>query len=307
MQRVFVLGDTNLDIICNIDKIPKEGQEFNIDSINFSIGGNGANFSVALGKLGINVYFFSVLGNDFSTEFLTGELWSSGVKPNLFRSDSTNGYSIVLVHKDGERRILSNKGATEKLNLGMFKDDMLKEILEGDVLFIPGFFHHRNLHKDLEGFLGILKERGVRVMFDLCFDKSNMWMGALQRYIQYIDVLFLNKTELHGLTKEKDIYRGIKKLHESGLERIVLKMGEEGSAYFSKDKSFRENALKVKCMDSLAAGDIFNAGWVYGFINGRDERTCLKLGNFVAGRKIQHHGIVIPSRKDVRDFIGKLK
>ncbi len=306
MQRVFVLGDTNLDIICSVDKIPGEGQEFNIDSIKFSIGGNGANFSVALGKLGINVYFFSVLGNDFSTEFLTGELWSSGVKPNLFRSDKMNGYSIVLVHKNGERRILSNKGATEELRLDLFKDDLLKKILKDDILFIPGLFHHKNLHNDLGDFLGTVKNRGVKIMFDLCFDKSNMWMETLQKYIPYVDFLFLNKTELHGVTKETDVNRGIKKLHESGLEKIVLKMGKDGAAYFSKNKSFKENAQDIKCIDSLAAGDVFNAGWVYGFINGKDEKSCLKIGNFVAERKIQNHGIVLPPINEVRGFISKL-
>lgn len=306
MQRVFVLGDTNLDVICNIDKIPKEGQEFNIDSIKFSIGGNGANFSVALGKLGINVYFFSMIGNDFSTEFLVGELWSSGVKPNLFKSDKMNGYSIVLVHKNGERRILSNKGATEELRVDLFKDNLLKEILKDDILFIPGLFHHRNLHKDLGGLLSTLKKRGVRIMFDLCFDKSNMWMKTLQRYIPYVDCLFLNKIELNGLTNETDVNRGIKKLNEAGLGKIVLKMGKEGSAYFSKDGSFKENAVKVRCIDSLAAGDVFNAGWIYGFVNGKGEQSCLKIGNFVAGKKIQNHGIVIPNKSEVIDFVSKL-
>jgi len=307
MRRIFVLGDTNLDIICNIDKIPKKEQEFNIDPIKFTVGGNGANFSVALGKLGVNVYFFSVIGNDFSTNFMVGELWSSGAKPNLFKSDNVNGYSVVLVHKNGERGIISNKGATEELSLNMFKDGILKEILEDDILFIPGFFHHKTLYRGLEDFLRTLKKRGVKIMFDLCFDKSNMWMRTLKRYIPYIDVLFLNKTELQWLTKRKDVSKGIRKLHKYGLENIVLKIGKRGSAYFSDGKSFREKARNVKCMDSLAAGDVFNAGWLYGFISGKNERSCLKLGNFVAGKKIQHHGIVVPTRKEIRDFAVKLK
>ncbi len=143
-------------------------------------------------------------------------------------------------------------------------------------------------------------------MFDLCFDKSNMWMETLQKYIPYVDFLFLNKTELRGVTKETDVNRGIEKLHESGLEKIVLKMGKDGAAYFSKNKSFKENAQDVKCIDSLAAGDVFNAGWIYGFINGKDEKSCLKIGNFVAERKIQNHGIVLPPINEVRGFISKL-
>jgi sugar/nucleoside kinase (ribokinase family) len=306
VQRVFVLGDTNLDIICRIDRVPGMGQEFNIDSIDFSIGGNGANFSVALGKLGVSVHLFSVIGNDFSTNFLVGELWSSGAKPNLFKSDRMNGYSIVLIHKNGERRILSNKGATEELRLDMFRDEMLREIIKDDILFIPGFFHHKNIHAELVSVLETLKERGVKIMFDLCFDKSNLWMGTLRKHIPQIDVLFLNKTELQGLTKAKDVDTGIRKLHESGLDKIVLKMGSEGSAYFSGEASFREDALKVNCMDSLAAGDVFNAGWIYGFVNGKSEQSCLKIGNFVAGKKIQNHGIVVPSRKDIREFVSNL-
>lgn len=305
MQRVFVLGDTNLDIICNIDDVPDKGQEFNINSINFSVGGNGANFAVALGKLGVKVHLFSVIGNDFATNFLVGEIWSSGTKPDLFKSDNTNGYSVVLVHKDGERRILSNKGATEELKLDMFKKDILKEIFEDDILFIPGFFHHKNMHKDLESFLIMIKERGVKVMIDLCYDKSGLWMKTLKRYIPYIDVLFLNEMELQGLTNIKNTERGIKKLFAEGLEKIVLKMGVNGSAYFSLNKTFREKAIKVKCIDSLAAGDVFNAGWVYGFIQGMDEKKRLKIGNLVAGKKVQGHGINVPTRKEIKDLVDK--
>lgn len=302
MRKVFVLGDTNLDIICDIDKIPNKGQEFNINTIKFSVGGNGANFAVALGKLGINVHLFSVIGNDFATNFLVGEIWSSGTKPDLFKSDNTNGYSVILVHKDGERRILSNKGATGELRLKMFRDDIVREIFEDDILFIPGFFHHKNLYEGLEDFLIALKERRVKVMVDLCYDKSGMWMKTLKKYIPYIDVIFLNEVELQGLTNEKGTERGIKKLFAAGLENIVLKMGPKGSAHFSLNKSFREGSVKVKCVDALAAGDVFNAGWVYGLLNGMDEKARLKIGNFVAGKKVQNHGIVVPTREEIKEF-----
>jgi len=83
MGRVFVLGDLNVDMLCHVKAMPARGGEVHADSIRFSIGGNAANFAVALGRLGVRPEFYSCIGDDFSSDFLRRELKSSGVKPVL--------------------------------------------------------------------------------------------------------------------------------------------------------------------------------------------------------------------------------
>jgi ribokinase len=118
-----------------------------------------------------------------------------------------------------------------------------------------------------------------------------------------VDVFFLNQIELQKFCKETSVKSAIKKLQDMGLKGIVLKLGKKGSVYYSPTQTYREPAMKVKCRDSTGAGDVFNAGFVFGYLKKLNPSNCLKIGNFVAGEKIQHYGIVVPTQKEMNRFI----
>jgi ribokinase len=146
MQRIFVVGDINLDILCRIKRIAEKGREAHIDEINFSVGGNAANFSVALGKLGLKPEFISAIGNDFATPYLFNELKKSKVKTNLMKLDRANGFSIILVNRYGEKRMMSYKGATTELSIKHVMDG-LKQVKQGDLLYVAGYCYMKNHYK----------------------------------------------------------------------------------------------------------------------------------------------------------------
>ncbi|MFH1697063.1 MAG: PfkB family carbohydrate kinase, partial [Candidatus Diapherotrites archaeon] len=68
-----------------------------------------------------------------------------------------------------------------------------------------------------------------------------------------------------------------------------------------------ERAMRTRAIDTTGAGDIFNAGFMYGRVNGYSDRICLKIGNFAAGRKVGRSGLAVPDGQEVRKFISREK
>jgi len=300
VARVFVVGDINIDILCNYREIPDIGEEAHLDSVNISIGGNAANFAVALGKLGERPELFAVIGNDFACDYLLDTLRGSGVKANLKRLDKTNGYSIVFVNQSGERFILSNKGASGEITVGDL-EGVVEKTKDGDIVYVGGYFHLRKLHEGFPDFLRRIKRKKGLVFFDMCFDKHGTWMESLKGLLGYIDLVFMNEKELSMISGgDPEALPGL------GIKQAVVKLGKKGSMYCSGNQIIREEAFKVRAVDTTGAGDVFNAGFVYGYAKGLTPERCLKLGNFVAGKKVQHHGIVVPKKEEVERFMRGL-
>ena len=304
MARMFVAGDINLDVFCTAGKLPEKHHEIHMDAVNFSIGGNAANFAVAAGLLGLDVELSCVLGNDFSTPFLLAGLERSGVKTGWLKAKGPNGCSVVILHPDGEKAIMSNKGAAAKLSAAYLRKAVLPRIRRGDVFYAGGYFHVTGLHSGMAGLLADVRKRGATVVFDMCYDTSGRWMAGLKSCIRKIDIIFLNGVELRELTGESDREKAARSLLRAGPREVVLKLGREGSVYFSRrgGMQIREKALKVKPVDSTGCGDVFNAGFMLARFNGLVPRECLAAGNYVAGKKCGHHGLVLPDAKSVMKY-----
>ncbi len=301
MTRIFVVGDLNLDILCKIRELADFNEEADISNLKFSLGGNASNLGYAAASLGLDVELLSAIGKDFSTSFLKNYLKRANVKLNLINSKGLNGYSIVLVNKNGEKAIYSGKGACGELTAKIIEKKLLPKIKPGDLIYFGGYFHLLKVHKGFPQLLKKIKRNGCTIAFDLCYDEFGKW--KVNHLLKYIDLLFLNEIELEKVAKGKNKLQKIKFLIKNGAKNIILKKGKKGVTFYSKDRVVKEKAITAKVIDTTGAGDVFNAGFLYGKINQYSEKNCLRIANFVAWKKIQQTGLAIPSEKEIRNFL----
>ena len=304
MGRVFVLGDLNVDMLCHVKAMPAREEEVHADSMRFSIGGNAANFAMALGKLGVRPEFYSCIGDDFSSGFLRRELESSGVRPRLREVPGSNGYTVVFVFRNGRRCFVSNKGASGMLRAGDL-DPILERIRPGDIVYTGGLFHLPELARGFAGFARAAKKRGATIMFDFTFDETGC-SGGFRGFARHLGMVFMNESELKRLGGS-DLKKSLREVSGLGIRDVIVKLGSKGSLFYTNGMLKREPARKVRVVDSTGAGDVFNAAFVYGFMSGLLPEQCLRLGNWVAAWKVDHTGITVPSRERVSAFVRKLK
>jgi sugar/nucleoside kinase (ribokinase family) len=293
-MKVFVVGDICLDVLCCIRERAALGEEKHIDNLTFSLGGNAANFAFAAAKLGLKPELFSALGKDFASAFLKQQVKSAGIKPHFIEPGLQNSYTVLLVEKNGQRFAYSSKGSLEKLTAKGLEKSLLQKLHAGDLVFFGGYFHIPAMHSGFPKLLKKIREKNCLIGFDLCFDEFGKW--KIFHFLSLIDFLFLNDLELARSTKKKSEKSAIAFLFSKGASNVILKKGQNGSAFFSKDFFCKAKAFPARAVDTTGAGDIFNAAFLKAFFSGADAKKCLEFANFAAAKKIERHGLFVPAQ-----------
>jgi len=303
-RQVFSVGDLGVDILQEISHSVEFGEEHSLKELDFSIGGNAANFAVIGSKLGINPVLLAAIGKDFSTKFLKKELAKAKVPSKLIKSGKPNAFSIILVNKRGERSIQSVKNCLSEITSSRVAKALLSKLKAGDIVFFGGFYHLQKFRPGFGRLLVQIKKRKALVCFDTCFDTYNVW--NISEFLPLIDFLFVNDIELKHIAKGNTMAKRVDFLFRKGATCVAVKQSSTGSTLFVnglKPKTFSSVAGKV--VDTTGAGDAFNAGFVFGLVNDWSLFNCMIAGNFVAGQKIKVHGLAAPSASAVKKFVAK--
>ena len=101
--------------------------------------------------------------------------------------------------------------------------------------------------------------------------------------------VFPNENELRLLTGA-DNKEGAKRLIETGVSIVAVKLGRRGCYVTDGVKKYMIEPFKVKVVDTTGAGDAFCAGFLYGLVRNKPLKECGVLGNFVASRCITKIG-----------------
>jgi sugar/nucleoside kinase (ribokinase family) len=125
------------------------------------------------------------------------------------------------------------------------------------------------------------KELGLTTSLDIQWDPNEKWDFDYQKVLPFVDVFLPNEQELLFLTKEKSIDNAVKKI-SSIANHIAVKLGSKGSLLVTNGKTvFKESYLNKNLVDAIGAGDSFNAGFIFKFINGFSLKECQEFGNLM--------------------------
>jgi sugar/nucleoside kinase (ribokinase family) len=115
---------------------------------------------------------------------------------------------------------------------------------------------------------------------------------------EYVDILFANEQEamaFTGFEPEKAL-----PLLSEMCEVVVLKVGAEGSWVKGGEEIVKVSAFPVECVDTTGAGDLYAAGFLYGYARELNLETCGIMGSLMAGKVIETVG----ARMDIARFAG---
>ena len=135
MRKIFVHGLSALDLIHTVSDLPKYAEKYKSNSVYVSIGGNAANASVALSRLGIKVFLSTVIGNDEVGNILKQKLLSENIDLSYthYVDNFKTSISSIIIDKNGERLVLNNR----EFNDVAIKNNIDFEIFDGIIKNIP--------------------------------------------------------------------------------------------------------------------------------------------------------------------------
>jgi sugar/nucleoside kinase (ribokinase family) len=281
------------NVVFDIATWPVEDLEWNtttwVETIVEGIGGNGANTSYALAKLGIPVRLISILGADERGDRLVSILQAAGVDTTQVRrvTDQPTPSTSVLVHRGGDRKFLHRPGAS-------------RNIAASDVVIEPvsGFnhFHFANpfalpvLRADSGDLMRRAKEAGFTTSIDTGWDSKGRWLMDLGAALPYTDLLFANDAEACLLGCSDDLQTAVSALHAKGVRDIVVKTGAKGCSIFTPDAVLDVPGYKVEAIDSTGAGDCFAGAFLAAIARGLQLDDCAAFANAVGAMNVEHIG-----------------
>ncbi len=288
-KKVFVLGSINQDISIEAKNFPQEGETVNGEGFKMSLGGKGANQSIALLKAGADVSLLGKVGKDEFGKSIVKTLSDYGLPiDSISISDSYNtGIAIIVLHNNNNRIILSH-GANYDLKE---KDviSFLKQANAGDYFLSQ----YENEPETTAFAFKKAKEKGLITVWN-----PSPIADYPNDLLSYIDILVLNETEGKEILEKE----GKGDLQELGVSRIVLTLGDKGSISYSKKEVIRVPAKKIEPIDTTGAGDTFLGFFLASLSNGKEAKESLEIATKASALACLKRGAseAIPLLEDIR-------
>ena len=271
---VLVAGEINPDLILTGDVTPEFGQvEKLIDSATLTIGSSSAIFACGAARLGLKVAFIGICGNDVFGHFMLDEMSERNVDVShvILRTDGQTGLSVIL-NNQSDRAILTHPGLIAELRASDIPDDLLRRSRH---LHVASYFLQTELQPDLPALFQRAHSLGLTTSLDTNYDPSEKWIG-FDELLSVTDIFLPNQTEALSITKTSDVESAARQL-ATMTKLVAVKLGADGALACSNKDAFTAASIPVNVIDTVGAGDSFDAGFMYGYLNGWKIERSLRL------------------------------
>jgi len=245
-------------------------------------GGSASNTINGIARLGMKAGFVGKIGKDDIGLFFTNDSINNGVEPHLLLSETPSGRCIVLVSPDSERTLCTYLGAACELEAS----DLTPEMFEGyDIFHIEGYLVQN--HDLIRTAVRLAKQAGLKVSIDLAsYNVVEANLDFLKEIIKkYVDIVFANEEEAFAFTG-KEPHEALINISDY-CEIVIVKMGKDGSLIKSRNEKVQIKPRLSNCIDTTGAGDLYAAGFLFGFANNYSLEICGKIGSLVSGNVVE--------------------
>jgi sugar/nucleoside kinase (ribokinase family) len=275
-QDVIVVGELNMDLILDglKEKMPELGKEILSESMHLTMGSSSAILACNLSKLGAKVAFIGLLGEDDFGYIIRDSLEEAGVDTSGIMSskESDTGITVALSYGN-ERAMVTHAGAMEHLGV---EDISSIHLRKGRHLHLSSVFLQKKLRPDVVELFTRAKKAGLTTSLDPQWDPEEKWDLDLVSLLPVVDVFLPNSEEIRHLTGTSSLDQAITSI--SGYANtVVIKDGVNGARLWSKGRILEQPAfLNPEVVDTIGAGDSFNAGFIFRYIKGSPLVECLE-------------------------------
>ena len=266
--KIAAVGDLTLDLVFHgTAELPIWGREVEVEELDERLGGNLGNLAVAAASLPLDLLCMGPVGADARGEAIVARLREIGLTTDHVRRlrSSQTSLTAAFIRADGERAFVTFPGVLRDLST-----DLVKAVgTPSDAVFLTGWCQPPRLSADvLLRHIAELRNQGRPIALDLAWHASSWHPQArLTDVLAQVDHLLLNEEELKAISGEAGLHAGLAALaRQLGETRgaIVVKLGAKGAAALAHGAGIIEvPAEPVDVLDSVGAGDAFNAAYLY--------------------------------------------
>lgn len=286
-KRLFILGSINTDLVITTPYMPAKGETLIGGGFFTAHGGKGANQAVAAARSGAEVLMCGAVGDDDFGKSAKQSLIDEGIDCSFVKvvPNCPSGIAMIIL-SSGDNRIILDTGANYKIT-NEDVDKFLAKSEPGDV-----FLTQLEVPIPVVGYaLKKAKEKGLFVVLNPAPANKEVIP-----FLPYVDLITPNETEC-------ELLGGEEKLLGDGLTLIVT-LGEKGFRVINDKIDETYPCIKIKPVDTTAAGDTFLGAMLAKLLKGTDLVESAKYGSKAASIACTRKGAQpsIPTLKEVENY-----
>jgi sugar/nucleoside kinase (ribokinase family) len=273
---LLVVGDANPDVLVSgAPETPPAGQaETLVDAGALALGGSAAIMAHGAARLGVSTALAAMVGRDAAGDFVLDVLTTAGVDiSGCVRHESLpTALTVCLNRPDGDRAILTAPGC-----LPVFGPEHVPAVSARHV-HAASYFLQPRLAVGLPAFLARFRGAGATTSLDTNDDPAGTWRLA-PGLLAACDYLLPNEAEALALTGEPaaGLPAALAALAAEGAVPVV-KRGGDGAMALADGATIGVRGPRVTPVDTVGAGDGFDAGFVAALLNSGDIADALAWG-----------------------------
>lgn len=239
------------------------GAKVDVNHITFSTGGGATNAAVTFARQGLHAVFMGTIGHDPAGRAVLDVLDHEGVDTShiTFSHKYKTGYSVLLLAPNGERTILTYRGASthyHKHNLrmkGLNADWIYVSTLGGDFEILHELFTEA-------------RKNSVKIMFNPG-RKELAHPQKLRSLLDDVEILSVNRNEAEQLVEGAGLEELVRHLNHY-VPVAIISDGQNGLIASDRSTIVRAGLYQdVRVIDRTGAGDALGAGFLSQWVQGK--------------------------------------
>ena len=306
-MRILCIGE------CMAEMAPTDG----LQDYRLGFAGDTYNTAWYLARSAPNVHvsYLTAVGDDAISAQMTAFMRGSGIDDGSVRilPGKTIGLYMISLDK-GERSFSYWRGDSAARSLADDADHLHKAIAAADVIYFSGITLAILSNYGRSTLINALKEARAaekKIAFDPNL-RPRLWASidamrdAIMEGAAVCDIAFPSYEDEAHWFDDPTPQATVRRYMDAGAGRVIVKNGS-GSVVFVKDEAWGEVSVEpvTDLIDTTAAGDSFNAGFLAGYANGSTTQSSIAFACKLARAVVQQRGALVPIEPDDLPFYEK--
>lgn len=302
---IIVVGSANVDYIMRVPHLPLRGETVAGSGFSQTFGGKGANQAVAAARAGGEVVLVCSIGEDELSRRMLAGFQQDRIRTDYLiqTPEAYSGTALILIDPEGNNCIAADPGANYLLTPEQVS--RIEPLLPRTaVLLVQYEIPAETVGRALE----LANQYGVRTIWN--FAPAHPF-PCMEKFSQ-TDILIVNETEagfLAGMSppeSDAETVEALYRMHELGVETIVLTRGVKGSSILAEGNVTHIEAFTVEAVDSTAAGDVYCGTLAVSLTEGKSLMEAVRFASAASALSVTRWGAQpsAPYRSEIEGFLA---
>ena len=298
MTKILVVGSSNVDLTARVDHLPVPGETITNARSEQALGGKGANQAVAAARLGGDVTFVTMLGQDAYADQLRAQFETVGISMDyvLDTPAAPTGTAFIFVSAKGDNCLAVAPGANALLTVD--KVSIFADAIDATDLVV---MQAEIPYETVREVALLAAAKGKQVLYN-----PAPACDVDDELIKAVTIMVLNEVEASVVSGIQYNGSNLDEIADSlisrGVKTVIITLGGEGVYMKNSETVVRVPSHKVKVVDTVAAGDTFCGALA---AKGVVDKEALEFANAAAAIAVTRPGAQssIPTLEEVTNFI----